>query len=67
MNFLLKLSVLNSDFTLPLGYLNLALNNPAQGSNVCELRSPWAPAHYKDLELLKCKYIKLSKSWKNSK
>ena len=43
MNFLLKLSVLNSDFTLTLGYPNLTLNNPAQGSDVCELRSPWAP------------------------
>ena len=28
--FLLKLSDLKSDFTLTLGYLNLALNNPAQ-------------------------------------
>ena len=30
LNFLLKLSDLKSDFTLTLGYLNLALNNPAQ-------------------------------------
>ena len=34
LNFLLKLSDLNSDFTLTLGYLNLALNNPAQFSFV---------------------------------
>ena len=30
MNFLLKLSDLKSNFTLTLGYLNPALNNPAQ-------------------------------------
>ena len=29
LNFLLKPSDLKSDFTLTLGYLNLALNNPA--------------------------------------
>ena len=34
LNFLLKLSDLNSDFILTLGYLNLALNNPAQISFV---------------------------------
>ena len=32
LNFLLKLSDLKSDFTLTTGYLNLALNNPAQDS-----------------------------------
>ena len=30
LNFLLRPSDLKSDFTLTLGYLNLALNNPAQ-------------------------------------
>ena len=30
LNFLLKLSDLNSDFALTLGYFNLTLNNPAQ-------------------------------------
>ena len=33
-NFLLKLSDLNSDFALTLGYFNLTLNNPAQISFV---------------------------------
>ena len=32
LNFLLKLSDLKSDFTLTTGYLNLALNDPAQDS-----------------------------------
>ena len=32
LNLLLKLSFLNRHFTLPLGYLNPALNNPALGS-----------------------------------
>ena len=32
LNFLLKLSDLKSNFTLTLGYLNPALNNPGQDS-----------------------------------
>ena len=32
LNFLFKLSDLKSDFTLTTGYLNLALNDPAQDS-----------------------------------
>ena len=31
LNLLFKLSLLNSNFALTLGYLNPALNNPAQG------------------------------------
>ena len=34
MNLLFKLSYLNSNFKLTLGYLNPALNNSAQGSNL---------------------------------
>ena len=34
LNLLFKLSYLNSNFALTLGYLNPALNNPAQGSVV---------------------------------
>ena len=37
LSFLLKLSDLKSDFTLTLGYLNPALNNPVQNANFLRL------------------------------
>ena len=36
-NLLCKLAQLNSNFTLPLGYLNLALNNPALNYRIIPL------------------------------
>ena len=38
LSFLLKLSDLKSDFTLTLGYLNPALNNPVQNANFLRLK-----------------------------
>ena len=59
MNFLFKLSYLNSNFTLTLGYLNLPFNNPAHGFYIWRKKRPWI---FVVSALFLCAEIKLSSS-----